>query len=607
MTLGMAAVGFAQPTVTQVSNAASEVPWYNNALPALQNANIAQGSYFSIYGNGLAANISTCGTNYANCLWAPYPLPTSIQGTSVSITPSGGSAIAAYIEFAAQVTSTLAQINAVMPSTVPPGSAMLTVTYNGATSAAFPITVAASSFGTFAVNQAGSGPGIITDVNYKVLSPFHTAKPGDYVLLWGTGLGPAPDIGTEGTKAPSQTNLCAAGSTCPVTVWVAGQKASVQYAGRSGYTAEDQVVFIVPQGVQGCYVQVAVQTTSGSGSVVGNFTSMTVDPNGDPCQDADGIDYNTTAIQTAINSKGSVNIGMIDLLSNYLTLDVFGTPFQWDNDTVDGELGTFTSGVLGEFQGFTISPSVGNCSVSNFLAYPPPIDPALALVTYLNAGSQLTISGPNGMQPVPTNTNGKGYGALVGGATIADLLAGGGANPYYLNASGWGGTSWTYSIESGNYTISGPGATGTNAVGAFSGTIPVSSDAAAFKWTNQSSFANPISRTSGMTITWTGGDPNGFVDITAIGSVLLSGLTPTATTPGVLVECMAPASAGTFTVPPYVLQTLPSTAGSAAAVPPGELLVGPASGAMPFSSTPTGLDAIYGFYHFIAGLNVTWQ
>ena len=398
-----------------------------------------------------------------------------------------------------------------------------------------------------------------------------------------------------------------AGPLCPVTVWVAGQKASVQYAGRSGYTAEDQVVFIVPQGVQGCYVQVAVQTTSGSGSVVGNFTSMTVDPNGDPCQDADGIDYNTTAIQTAINSKGSVNIGMIDLLSNYLTLDVFGTPFQWDNDTVDGELGTFTSGVLGEFQGFTISPSVGNCSVSNFLAYPPPIDPALALVTYLNAGSQLTISGPNGMQPVPTNTNGKGYGALVGGATIADLLAGGGANPYYLNASGWGGTSWTYSIESGNYTISGPGATGTNAVGAFSGTIPVSSDAAAFKWTNQSSFANPISRTSGMTITWTGGDPNGFVDITAIGSVLLSGLTPTATTPGVLVECMAPASAGTFTVPPYVLQTLPSTAGSAAAVPPGELLVGPASGAMPFSSTPTGLDAIYGFYHFIAGLNVTWQ
>jgi hypothetical protein len=119
-------------------------------------------------------------------------------------------------------------------------------------------------------------------------------------------------------------------------------------------------------------------------------------------------------------------------------------------------------------------------------------------------------------------------------------------------------------------------------------------------------------------ITWSGGDPNGFVDITAISSTLQSGQVPLASTPGILVECIAPASVGTFTIPTYVLQSLPSTVNSTAFVPPGELLVGPASGACGGSASvsatcpvkvtpPTGLDALYIVYHFIQGVNVAWQ
>lgn len=115
-----------------------------------------------------------------------------------------------------------------------------------------------------------------------------------------------------------------------------------------------------------------------------------------------------------------------------------------------------------------------------------------------------------------------------------------------------------------------------------------------------------ISRTSPLEIDWTGGDPNGYVDITAISSTLASGITPLATTPGILVECIAPTSLGKFTIPTYVLQTLPSTATSTALVPPGELLVGPASGAQSITP-PSGLDAAYVFFHYIAGSNVTWQ
>jgi hypothetical protein len=97
------------------------------------------------------------------------------------------------------------------------------------------------------------------------------------------------------------------------------------------------------------------------------------------------------------------------------------------------------------------------------------------------------------------------------------------------------------------------------------------------------------------------------VDILAISSTLQSGLTPTETTPGAYVECIAPSSAGEFTIPVYVLQSLPSTAGSTAAIPPGSLQVGPASGAVEVTPVPSGLDAAYIFYQYVAGVNVTWE
>jgi uncharacterized protein (TIGR03437 family) len=588
----LATAGFAAPTVTQVSNAASQ------ALPPLQNSSIAQGSYFSIFGTGLGVDISTCGTNYTACIWHPYPLPTTIGGTTVNVT-IGTTTVPAYIEFAAAT-----QINAVMPSNTPPGTGTLTVSYNGGNSAAFNITVVPSSFGTFAFNQAGTGPGIMTNaVTNDLLTPIKPIKPGEYVTLWGTGLGPVPDANLEKTAAPTQTNECGSGATCPVTVWVGNSSApaKVTYAGRSPYTAEDQIDFIVPSGVQGCYVQVAVQI----GSIIGNFTSVPVDPNGAPCQDADGINYGD--IQAMVSSHGKASVAAISLLSNYLSLSIpiFGAaPLQWDNDTVTGEVGTFTTSTLDSFQGFALAPSVGNCTVSPFLQYPPPTDPALAGVTFLDAGAALSVQGPNGTQSVPKNKNGNGYGALVGGATIANLLVGGGGPPFFLNTTGWGTSSWVYGISTGSYTISAPG--GSN-VSPFSGTLPVTTAAASFKWTNQSTIAlSAIPRNAPMTITWTGGDPAGFVDITAIASTLESGVTPAANTPGVLVECIAPASAGTFTVPTYVLQSMPSTTSSTATVPPGELLVGPASSVVKITP-PTGLDAAYTFYHFIAGQNVNWQ
>ena len=577
------AVGYAQPTIGAITNAASY------SLTPLPNSSIAQGSFFTIFGTGLGAN--------PGAIWSPYPLPTTLGGSSVKVTV-GSTTAPAYLYF-----SDAGQINAVMPSTMPTGTGTVTVSYNGQTSATAPITVVASSFGAFSVNQAGSGPAIVTDSGYALNSLTHTAKPGQAMILWGTGLGALPDASTEATAPPCPTGCDLRGPNLSVTVWVGTQQATVAYAGRApGYTGEDEIVFTVPQtssaqDIQGCYIQIAVQAGPPASQVVSNFTSLSVDTNGNTCSDADGI--NVSDVASDLTSKGSANIAAISLLSNFLTLDIGGAlNLQWDNDTVEANVGTFKSGVLYESQGFTLSPSANNCTASAFRGYPPPSDPALALETYLDAGSSMSVKGPNGTQTVNKNTSGSGYGGLVGGSTIQDLLQGGGLPPFFLSTA--------YAISPGTYTVTAPGG---SAVGSFSASIDVSSSAASFKWTNQSSVAtSAIDRSQPLTITWTGGDPSGFVDITAIGSTAATSSGPVAgVTPGMLVECLVPASAGTFTIPTFVLSALPSTQGSASIIPPGELLVGPASGATKLSTAPSGLDAAYIFYHFIQGVNVGWK
>ncbi|HLY20480.1 MAG TPA: hypothetical protein VKR61_24805 [Bryobacteraceae bacterium] len=589
----------AQPTVTQVSNAASQ------SLVPLPNSAIAAGSLFSIYGTGFGLPASTCVTNYYGCYWKPYPLPTSIQGTSVSVTV-GGTTLPAYIEYAA-TGGIQSQINAVLPSNTPAGAGTLTITSNGATSAAFPITVTAHSFGIFTWNSAGTGPGIMTNaVTNQLFLPFPSgeagpSKPGDYVTIWGTGLGPV-DAGGEASGAPAQINLCASASSCPVTVWIAGQQATVVYAGRSGFTAVDQIDIILPASAGGCYVQVAVQY----GPAISNFASIPADGEGASCHDADGTNFNDIVPALGL---GSANVAVVGLLSNLVTLDIPGQgPIAWDYDTVVGQVGVFSPLAVESFQGFVPAPSVGNCRVSPFLKSPPPVDPVLSSVQELHAGS-MSVTGPNGTLGVSQNN---GYFQLVGGEDITDVKtgcpssSGNACAPFFLDTNGWNTPAWVYSILPGVYGVSFGGGLD---VYHFSMGIEVVAAAASFKWTNQDSIGTSISRGSPLTIQWTGGDPNGFVDITMISSTLASGA-PQDNTPGILAECVAAAGPGTFTVPAYVLQSLPSTAGSQADVPPGELLVGPVSApiaAAVLPQPPRGLDAAYTFYRFLSGTSVTWQ
>jgi uncharacterized protein (TIGR03437 family) len=611
--------GFAQPTVLQISNAASQslsVPALNaiaNGWNTLPNGSIAQGSFFTVYGSGFGADSSVCAGG--NCNWKPYPLLTQIQTASVSVTVPPNPPVAAYIEFAAQLNG-YSQINAILPSITPVGAGTLTVSYNNQTSAPVPINVVASSFGTFTQNEGGDGPGIITDANYNVFTPLHTAKPGQAVILWGTGLGPAPDPATEASAPPCLSGCDLRGPNLSVTVWVGNQQvqaANLAYAGRApGFTGEDEIVFNVPNNVTtGCYVSVAVQTGPPNGTpITSNFTTMAMDPNGAPCRDADGVNMNDIA--TTVQSTGSANVAAIGLLSSVWNANYLGSFQVWDNDTVDGQIGTFDTAALSLFRGFTRLPSVNSCTAIPYIGWPPAADYGLAQVSYLDAGPQLTVQGPLGMQPVPKNLNGNGYDGVVGGAATFDASDGTAQNtaPFYWNSTPSGTNLWNVTnLASGTYTLTGPGGANVNAI---TGTIDVSAAAAGFLWTNESPLENQnglplISRGAPLNITWSGGDPLGFVDITLVGS-LAHGAGPSSSNPepAVYVECVVPANTSSFNVPTYVLQALPVVDDDTAGVS-GMVMVGPVSAVTPINPVPTGLDAAYLYYRFIQGYAVEWQ
>ena len=88
-------------------------------------------------------------------------------------------------------------------------------------------------------------------------------------------------------------------------------------------------------------------------------------------------------------------------------------------------------------------------------------------------------------------------------------------------------------------------------MGAFSANLNFSTPVV---WSNMSSITS-VNRAQGVTVTWTGGAANTFVNIAGGSSSSSAGLTVSFT-------CVAPVAAGTFTVPSYILLALPAGSGN---------------------------------------------
>jgi uncharacterized protein (TIGR03437 family) len=477
----------------------------------LPGGGIAQGAMFVVKGR----NLGSCQTT----VMSSFPLPLQINGVSMEITVGGvkKSAIMYYVVTCIGGT-TPDQLAGVLPSSTPVGSGTITVTAGGQTSAPFPITVVASAPGIFTRSANGAGPAwIYNAVTYVPTTPTSSAHPGDYITAMGTGLGAANY--DETNAAPVNVNTLVP----DLEVWVGGKKAQMTYNNRMSTccTAVDQVNFVVPTGVEGCYVPLVFR----SGSKVSNFTTMAIAAQGNACSDSMGP---SAADLQRWTGRSSVTVGGIDLSrsSIHMTLPP-GTQlppgFNLDSTTDfgSGAFYRFDPNVLANIPNPFGSLDFGVCQVMFF--GPGATSPPALNFTYLDAGPAITVTGPNGQKqltktPPPPNF----YSAQLGG----------GSNPL--------GNPPLF-LEAGNYTISGPGGAD---IGSFSTsyTIP-----APLTWTNRDSITDVL-RSQDLLVRWTGGDPSGYVTITGVS---------TGSNSGAMFICSERTSAGQFSVPSVVLSALP--------------------------------------------------
>jgi uncharacterized protein (TIGR03437 family) len=536
-------------TVTQAGGASATAP--SIAAGGIVNAvsnrggGIAQGSMFTIYGSNLGPTVG----------WTAYqfPIPDTVNNVVVNVTAGSSTPLRAYLLFVRAD-----QINAIMPSSTPLGSAQITVTYNGVISAASPVTIVATAIG---INSSayGPGPGIIKNYISDANQPYNTAstpaKPGQTEIIVGTGLGPIP----------TPDNVSPAGGNLPVTVQVlvGGIQVTPGYSGRApGNAGQDQINFTVPANAPlGCSVPVQVS----AGGTWSNTVRMAISADGKHCQDS----FNPYAGLSTTGGK-SGTIGLIRVnFSGQLDPTQPSTTAQLDLGL--GAFALTNPGTDFSYSPITNLPPPGSCAASNKMLDLGAImgdggsslDPTIA--AGLDAGPQLTVTG--------------GAGGATG--TISQTSTATDPNSPYMGLLGGilnieGATVPPPFLDGGPFTVSGPGG---KDVWPFSTTVGL---APAIHWTNPPS---TINRSSPLTLTWTGGNSSQLV-------LILGGSTDQTSKASGGFVCLAQATAGTFTVPVNALADLISTAGATSSNGPvGILGLMPLQpGSMNLTPLPKGLD-----------------
>lgn len=244
-----------QPT-GGIANAASA----GQATPSL----VSLGSYIAIYGTALGGSGNPNATS--------LPLPTLLNGVSATL---GG--LPMPLLYASPT-----QINALIPQGLTPGRTYpLVVTVGTTASAPIQLTVAELQPGIYTVNTSGSGAGIVTEaLTGQLNSATNPAKAGDYLVIYGTGLGavqgPNGQAGpADGAVAPSSP-LFRTIST--VTATIGGVNAQVSFSGLTPtFAGLYQVNVQMPAGVTpGSAVPVVLTVTDSTTGATAKSNTVTI-------------------------------------------------------------------------------------------------------------------------------------------------------------------------------------------------------------------------------------------------------------------------------------------------------------------------------------------
>lgn len=386
---------------------------------------------------------------------------------------------------------------ALLSSDTPPGPAMLSMNFNGQTSAPASIEIVPTSFGLF---TRGNGIGPVLASN----SLTRPAQPGDVVTLWGTGLGSATQD--------------------QVSVMLGGHPFPVEYAGPApGLPGTDQINFQIPNDPTipyGCYVAIAIRAQD----VTSNTGTISTGLDSNPCHSVLGFTPDQLA---QLDAGQNVTLGQVDLY------DMVGPPApqQWfysngftrmeSADASFLNVNAVTVAVLA--QPLQAADSYYGCYASSVAGAS-----LIAISGAVDAGNNLVLSSSDQTLDLPRQNPefpGGFYSVQLPASSAVD-------SPDAVPAPFFSAGVWQVS-SAGSATLQ-----------PFTGSLTVARPP---RIADPSSLAT-IDHTQDLTVRWNGSDYTD--DLTAVLQLAASSV----------VICRAPASAGQITIPAGLMQNLAQSA-----------------------------------------------
>jgi hypothetical protein len=375
-------------------------------------------------------------------------------------------------------------IRAVLPNLFPTGSAELTVLNHEGSSRPFPVSIVPGSLGIYTENGAGSGPAKIA------------ASHGNRITILGTG----------------------GGRPRTVQIFVGGKRASlVSFHPDERDPGIERLEFEIPANApSGCHVPVLVRLPDGRVSnAVTVPVGACVPSQQDPFADTPAHQAGALVLLARLHVRSASSI------ATERTED-FGAAIFAPVETVRNVLGIYRL-LPPEGTCLTYTGRYSGDLISTLL---PPVSGTL-MQAGLEAGKELSVSGPNGDTEIKEHKRRGTYGRIIG---FSRFLAPS-SRPLFLSP--------------GDYTVSWPGGTEVPA-SAIQLSVPTP-----FSWTNASKIP-VVSRNADLTLKWRPGETPQRLAILALN------VDPD-TTALAACFCLAPRNATAFSIPSIMLANLPKT------------------------------------------------
>jgi hypothetical protein len=290
----------------------------------------------------------------------------------------------------------------------------------------------------------------------------------------------------------------------------------------------DQINFRLPfDAPEGCAVTVQVR----AGGRLSNLGTLTISPLGaDECRHP----FLTDSQIRSLDTGGTVAVGSFSLVkaSSLITVPGLGS-VETTTEGAGGAIYRFRADQMDSLPaGLTIA--TGSCyswwrrGRAEEITPPPP-------VVALDAGPQLVLNGPNANNRAVPKQSGNVYNVLL----------------YQSGVGGLGGAG-SPTLTGGTYTLTGPGGADVRSF------VASTQFPNGFTWTNRDSIV-AIQRGQPLTVTWTGGgtEPGAIVVVAGASGARVGGPDTAPIYALGMFSCVAPAAAGSFTVPAAVTEVLP--------------------------------------------------